>query len=185
MRLFVSITTIVIFFIACEDKSKDIQQSFESHPYDTLVILKTKSYDSIKQIILANLPEFFKGGVPVTVGSNHGPKSLYTNTFYYSSSHNIVGAKYIDELSPSLFQSLKKQFDLIGPKNITGFEIRSDSTLFCYIRNSHILKFYLDVRESLSWQNTDNQVFPKGPLIKDTLLKNNWTYHIWYDKRAE
>ena len=185
MRLFISITTIVVFFIACEDKSKEIQQSFERHSFDTSVIAQANSYDSIKQILLANLPELFKGVVPVTEGSKYGPKSVYTNIFTYSSSHNIVGAKYIDELSPSLFQSLKKQFDLIGPKNITGFEIRSDSTLFCYIRNTHIQKFYLDVRESLSWQNTDNEVFPKGPLIKDTLLKNNWTYHIWYDKRAE
>jgi hypothetical protein len=185
MRILALTAAIVFLFIACGNDNREIQQSFENHPFDTSVISHAKSYDSMKQIILSNLPELFKSVIPKTEVSKYGPKSHYTNTFYYPSSHKIAGAKYIDELSPSLYQSLKKQFDLIGPKNITGFEIWSDSTLICYIRNTHIQKLYLDVRERLTWQNTDNQVFSKEAFIKDTLLQNNWTYHIWYDKRAD
>ena len=172
MKILLSFLLFLTLF-SCKN-SKDFKGDFEKQKYDTTVINKLPQYDTIRQIVLANLDSFF----------THDNKNDFTYIYNFGTSAQIVGYSNND-IPNVIYPKIDQMFKSVGKENIFGFTVSKDSTVEILIRNKHLSKYFLDVRERLYWFPTKSIIPDAEFPYKDTLLAYNWQYKIWYGKRAE
>ena len=154
---------------------KDYRESFNQWNFDSNVIKNFSKYDSLRGILLPAIDSF------------HLSEEKYSFTYIYNFDtldHQISGYSNND-LPKHISQKAIKIIRELGKNNIFGFSISKDSSIDIFIRNTHLLKYYLDVRERLEWKpyrkKHEKLEFP----FKDTSLTDQWRYWVWFDKRAE
>jgi len=159
-------------FPGCKD-SKDFKADLEKHKFDPTVINKLTQYDTLRQTILNNYESF----------PFNDTKTYFTYIYTFDTSTQISGQSNF-EISEIIYPKTVQLFERIGKENIFGFTISKDSTLKILIRNTHLRKYFLDVRERLYWYPKTSKINKTEFPSKDTLLGDKWQYQIWYDKRA-
>jgi hypothetical protein len=169
--------SIALFFLSILFGCKDSyywKKDYINHRFDKVVINRISLYDTLRQTILQNYNEF--------PWDNTKTNLIYVYNF--DTSNQRSGDNHFDiprKIRPHFVQLFNK----IGQDNIVGFIIEKDSSLEILVRNTFIDKYYLDVRERLSWYPQTNKIEKFEFPIKDTLLTEKWQYQIWYDKRSE
>lgn len=169
---------ITLFFLSltlfgCKN-SKDFKSDFEKHKFDPVVINNLPQYDTLRQVILNNYDSFYLSDT----------KNNFTYTYNFDTSLQVNRHSDID-VPKIIYPQTVRLFQRIGKNNFFGFTISKDSTIEILIRNTHLTKYFLDVRERLYWRPKTTKVDKTEFPIKDTLLTDKWQYQIWYDKRSE
>jgi hypothetical protein len=164
---------LLLTLLSCKNP-KDFKSDFEKHKFDQAVISNLPQYDTLRQIILNNYDSF----------------NLSNTNFSFTYIYNFDTATQISGHSNSdvpeiVYPKTVQLFKGIGKENIFGFTISKDSTFEILVRNTHLTKYFLDVRERLYWYPSTNKIRKTEFPIKDTLLTDKWQYQIWFDKRAE
>lgn len=152
----------------------DFKSDFEKYKFDTTVMNALPQYDTLRQIVLKNYDSF----------NLSNTKNDFTYIYNFDPSTQISGHSNSDvphKIYPKTIQLFKR----IGKENIFGFVISKDSTFEILVRNTHLSKYFLEIRERLYWYPSTKQIVKTEFPIKDTLLADKWQYQIWFDKRAE
>ena len=165
---------LLLFTIFSCRSSKDYKGDFENHRFDITVINNLPLYDTLRQLILNSYDSFYLSDA----------KNDFTYLYNFDSSVQISGYNNYD-LPQLIYPQVFRLFERIGKANIFGFTIAKDSTFEILVRNAHLTKYFLDVRERLYWYSKTNRIIKLDFPVKDTLLTDKWQYQIWYDKRAE
>jgi hypothetical protein len=164
---------LIITLFSCRN-SKDFRSDLEGHKFDQTVIQNLPLYDTFRQIIIENYDSF------------HLSKTNYRFTYIYNFDTSTKRNGYSNTDIPNIIYSQTVQlFERIGRDNLLGFTVFQDSTVHFFIRDTHLSKYFLDVRERLDWYPTSRKIFKTEFPFKDTILGEQWQYQIWYDKRAE
>lgn len=164
---------LLLTLLGCKN-SRDFKIDFEKHKYDLTVINNLPQYDTLRKIILNQYDSFYLSDT----------KNEFTYIYNFDTSTRISGHNNND-VPQIIYAQTVQLFERIGKENIFGFTISNDSTIEILIRNKHLTKYFLDVRERLYWYPQANKIHKSEFPIKDTLLTDKWQYQIWYDKRAE
>ncbi|MEO9144116.1 MAG: hypothetical protein ABI237_01040 [Ginsengibacter sp.] len=168
-----TVLLLLLTIMSCKN-SKDFKSDFEQHKFDPTVINDLPQYDTLRQIVLNSYDSFYLSGT----------KNNFTYIYNFDTSTQISGHSNID-IPKMIYPQTVRLFDEIGKANIFGFTIAKDSTFEILVRNTHLTKYFLDVRERLYWYPKINRINKTEFPVKDTLLTDKWQYQIWYDKRAE
>jgi hypothetical protein len=161
------------FFLSCKN-SNDFKRDFEAHKFDEKVIQNLPQYDTLRQIILASLDSF----------KLSNSQNDFTYIYNFDTSTETSGNSNT-ALPKIIYPQTVQFFERVGRDNLFGFIVSKDSTVGFLIRNTHLTKYFLDVRDRLYWYPSTRKI-PKTEFpIKDTMLGERWQYQIWYDKRAE
>lgn len=148
--------------------SKDFESDFEKHKFVPIIINKLPEYDSLQKMILNNLGDF----------NLHDTIYHFTYIYNFNPKTSISGYNN-DGVPANIYPAIVPLFERIGKENIFGFVISRDSTLEILVRNTHLKKYFLDVRERLllspNAENFRQKTFP----FKDTLFNNRWKYQVW------
>lgn len=163
---------LVISFYGCSNSTK-FDKDFNEHKFDTSIINKLKTYDSLRQLVIENIDKFH-----LNDSSNR-----FTYHYNFGSTSKISGYENTG-VPKEIYIKTVEIFNQLGKTNIYGFTISKDSTFEVLIRNTYSTKYYLDIRERLYWFSNSNRIEKQAFPIKDTLLTDKWQYQIWYDKRA-
>lgn len=172
-KLIVFILFSFLLLPGCKN-SNDFKSDFENHKYDQTVIQNLPLYDTLRQLILTNYDSFHLSSI----------KTDFPYIYNFDTASQISGYNNTD-ISEKIYPKTVELFKTIGSNHIFGFTISKDSTIEFLINNTHLSKYFLDVRERLYWFANSNKINKTSFPIKDTLLSDNWQYQIWYDKRAE
>ncbi len=164
---------LLLTVISCK-KSKDLKGDFEKHKFDQTVINNLPQYDTLRQIMLNNYDSFNLSNANIS----------FTYIYNFDTSTQISGHSNSD-LPEIIYLKTVQLFKRIGKKNIFGFTISKDSTFEILIRNTHLAKYFLDVRERLYWYPEPGKIVKTAYSTKDSLITDKWHYQIYYDKRAE
>jgi len=164
---------LLLTILGCKN-AKDFKTDFEKHKFDTTVINNLLQYDTLRKIVLNNYDSFYLSNA----------KRNFTYFYNFDTSTQISGFSNLD-VPKIIYPQTIRLFERIGKANIFGFTIEKDSTFGILVRNTHLTKYFLDVRERLYWHPKANKINKTEFPIKDTLLTDKWQYRIWYDKRSE
>ena len=164
---------LLLTILGCKN-SKDFKTDLEKHKFDPTVIDNLPQYDTLRQIVLNGFDSFYLSDT----------KNNFTYFYIFDTSTQISGHSNFD-LPKIIYPQTVRLIEKIGKTNIFGFTIAKDSTFEVLVRNTHLTKYFLDVRERLYWYPKANKIIKTEFPIKDTLLTDKWQYQIWYDKRVE
>ncbi len=167
----ITISLLLISFLSCRSH-EDFKDEFNKQVFDQAIIQNLPEYDSLRQIILDSYDAF------------HLSDSTIEFTYFYNfDTSTRIGDHNNTDIPEIMFARTNRLFKKIGRNNIFGFTLSKDSTLVFLIRNTHLAKYYLDVRERLYWNPKSQKIVKTSFPSKDTIFKRNWQYQIWYDKR--
>ncbi|NOT94348.1 hypothetical protein [Ferruginibacter sp.] len=164
---------LLLTLLSCKN-SKDFKSDFEKHKFDPTVINNLPLYDTLRQIILNNYDSFNLSNTNIS----------FTYIYNFDTSTQISGHSNSD-IPEIIYPNTVQLFKGIGKENIFGFTISKDSTFEILVRNTHLTKYFLDVRERLYWYPAPGKIVKTEFPTKDTLITDKWQYQIYYDKRAE
>ncbi len=163
----------LLTLLSCKN-SKDFKSDFEKHKFDQTVINNLPRYDTLRQIILNNYESFKLSNTNIS----------FTYIYNFDTSTQI--SKHSNSDVPEIIYPKTVQlFKEIGKENIFGFTISKDSTFQILVRNTHLTKYFLDVRERLYWYPDRSKIVKTVFPTKDTLITDKWQYQIYYDKKSE
>ncbi len=164
---------LLLTVLSCKNP-KDFKSNFEKHKFDQTVINNLPQYDTLRQIILNNYDSFNLSNANIS----------FTYIYNFDTSTQISGHSNFD-LPKIIYPRTVRLIERIGKTNIFGFMIAKDSTFEILVRNTHLTKYFLDVRERLYWYPEPVKIIKTEFPSKDTFLTDKWQYQIYYDKRAE
>ena len=164
---------LLLTVLSCKN-SKDFKSDFEKHKFDQTVINNLPQYDTLRQIMLNNYDSFNLSNTNIS----------FTYIYNFDSSTQISGHSNSD-VPEIIYPKTVQLFKRIAKENIFGFTISKDSTFEILVRNTHLTKYFLDVRERLYWYPKPGKIIKTEFPSKDTLITDKWQYQIYYDKRAE
>lgn len=164
---------LLISLSSCRDN--DFSQDFEDYQYDKEIIRQLSLYDTLRQNLIQNITNF-------QLNEN---KPSFEYLYNFDTANASISGHSNRDIPHILYPATVQLFERIGEGNIYGFKISRDSTFEIFLRNTHISKYYLDVRERLQWHPSGEIQKKAGIPSKDTILLDNWRYIIWFDKRAE
>jgi hypothetical protein len=167
--------TAIIFLLICScSRFPKFDQAFNEHQFDTSVMNNLNTYDAIRKLVIKKMDSFHFGDSP------------YDFTFYYNfDSTTAIRGHENTGIPKEIYSEIVLLFNKLGKTNIFGFILSKDSTFTVLIRNTHLTKYYLDVRERLYWFSNTSRITKQSFPVKDTLLTDKWQYEIYYDKRSE
>jgi len=173
-----NIKTLTLFLLlltvlSCKN-SNDFKSDFEKHKFDQSVINNLPRYDTLRQIILNNYDSF----------NLSNANNSFTYIYNFDTSSQISGYSNSD-VPEIIYPKIVKLFKGIAKENIFGFTISKDSSFEILVRNTHLTKYFLDVRERLYWYPTSGKSVKTEFPTKDTMITDRWQYQICFDKRAE
>ncbi len=165
-------SVLLLLTLGCKDPN--LERDLHHYKFDTTITNRLLLYDSLRQKILNNYQRL----------SLSNEKNNFT---YIFNSDSLTTAKRDNDntLPADIYLDIAPLLTSIGAENIFGFTISEDSSFEILIRNTHIQKHFLDVRERLYWYSQATKIEKPSFPIKDTLLDNNWQYIIWFDKRSK
>jgi len=169
LTLFLLLLTV----LSCKN-SNDFKSDFEKHKFDQSVINNLPRYDTLRQIILNNYDSF----------NLSNANNSFTYIYNFDTSSQISGYSNSD-VPEIIYPKIVKLFKGIAKENIFGFTISKDSSFEILVRNTHLTKYFLDVRERLYWYPTSGKSVKTEFPTKDTMITDRWQYQICFDKRAE
>jgi len=169
----ITFSFLLLYLLSCRSH-EDFKDEFNKQAFDQTIIQNLNEYDSLRQIILSNYDAFDL--------SSSNIEFIY---YYNFDSSARIGDHRNTGIPKRIFSRTDDLFKRIGRDNIFGFILLKDSSLVFLIRNTHLPRYYLDVRERLHWLPESRKIVKTSFPSKDTILQRNWQYQIWYDKRAE
>lgn len=176
----------MIVFCSCKDKQvKQIQFELSQRQPKTAVINRIHLYDSLRNLTFAHLPLLFSPEeLSLNANMGYGSKAVFSineqGKLHVSKETRNVTTQLPDILQFKIMSLLNK----IGTENIRHFEVRTDSVFEAIVSREYAKQFHLDIREWITWSSKAAPVV-NSEVIKTRLITENWTYLIWYDKRAE
>jgi hypothetical protein len=168
-------TPFILLFtqLSCKN-SKDFKSDFNKHKFDQAVINNMPQYDTLRQLVLNNYDSF----------DLNSTKNDFTFIYNFDTTIQISkGGK--NDVPEMIYSKIVQLFNEIGKENIFGFTLSKDSTFKILVRNIHLTKYFLDVRERLYWYPDRGKIAKTEFPFKDTLITDKWQYQIYYDKRSE
>lgn len=168
LTLFLLLLTV----LSCKN-SNNFKSAFEKHKFDQTVINTLPQYDTLRQIILNNYDSF----------NLSNANNSFTYFYNFDTTTQISGYSNSD-IPEIIYPKTVQLFKGIGKENIFGFTISKDSTFEILVRNTHLTKYFLDVRERLYWNPTSDKFVKTEFPTKDTMITDKWQYQIYFDKRA-
>ena len=156
----------LLFFTACSsnDKSYDTR----SHRFDTTVINRIPLYDSLGQLIIRNFASV--------------SFSIEEHYFYYT--HTTDTSVLLKIFPAADARKIHQVMNQLGEDHIYRFDVFKDSSIKFYIRDTYLDEYRMNIMERLSYIPGNEDIQPRQPPIKDTIIGRNWQYWISFEEKG-
>ena len=159
---------IILLFVVAGCRSKEKTYDYKSHPFDKEVIARLPLYDSLSQVLLANLSAMQKDM------KEHA-------SFDYGRS---MGAKLVNpQLPKDATEKINHYMAQLGDKYLTEFSVYKDSSIKYSVRDTNLEGYDITARERLSYLPNGGKMQHREPPNKDTILNQHWQYWIRFDDK--
>ncbi len=188
-----------LILFSCDDKpsQKELKNLFNQTSYDTSIIQKLYLYDSIKNIIVKNIDTIFKfrnsrNIVTYTDEKGKTTQRIENSDFYtfdkdyghatrlsYGTGPNnqkLIADVNLENMPTFLFARIDRLFNILGEKNIKGFDLWTDSSIEISIKGFYDEKINADVYHTLIWKRVYAESNEPDLFVDDTILAPGWTY---------
>jgi len=184
MKLFIISTLFSLFAIlyACSSQkpSKTIKDVFNQEQFDSNVINHLSLYDSLKNILVANVDTIF-GYRKVKRGSDNKataiPPDDFHNFIFIPGKGESSDKISLETLPPFIYSKVDSICRKLGENRIAGFDLQRNKIIVnITIKNDYDEETSAETQHTLTW-NWDHSV-DKTELEKDTVLNNGWIYYV-------
>jgi hypothetical protein len=167
---------------------KALSDLIKKTTYDTSIIRNLPLYDTLKEILVANLDTIFKfrdarAYVYHGSGEDSGQTTHERHHFYiFFYNWNLNHGSSEDDISPKtlpafVYPVVKHFFEALGKEEIASFTIWTDSGIVIGLPNGYIdERTRASVRHTLRWNRIVD--LSHDPLSKDTIVAPGWYYEI-------
>jgi hypothetical protein len=184
MRLFILplLFCFIVVLNACRapKTTKTVKEVFNHEQFDTSVIHRLYLYDSLKNILVANIDTIFNyrsaKAFENTTNSIQAEETFF-NFIYIpgkGGSSDKIGLETLPSILYSKVDNICRQ---LGSDRIVGFDLQRNKTIVnVTIKNNSDEETFAETQHSLTW-NWDHRS-DANELEKDSVLGKGWIYYI-------
>jgi hypothetical protein len=161
------ISILLLFAAGCRSDSADYD--YQNHPFDQQVIARLPLYDSISAVLIRNFPALM-------------PDIKEQSAFEYRRSE---GANSLYQKLPRpAAEKISGYLAQLGDGFLTAIDVYRDSSIRYSIRDTYLEKYYVTIRDRLSYYPNGGNMRRREAPDKDTILNKNWQYWIRFDEQG-
>jgi hypothetical protein len=174
------------FFWTCsaQKTTKTVKQVFNQEQFDTAVISHLYLYDSLKNILVANIDTIFnyrkskrkseKKPIPVPT------EELFYNFIYIAGKGESSDKISLETLPAPIYSKVDNICHQLGSNGISGFDLQRNKIIVnILVKNNNDEETLAETQHTLTW-NWDHRT-DENELEKDSVLGNGWIYYIQTD----
>ncbi|RYZ30535.1 MAG: hypothetical protein EOO10_02505 [Chitinophagaceae bacterium] len=157
----------LFFIVGCRSGTADYD--YEHHAFDQQIVARLPYYDSISRVLIQNFPYLLpavKGQSAFEYRRSEGSGSLYSS------------------LPRPAVEKINGFIQQLGEKYLDGFDVYKDSSIRFSVRDTYLEKYYVTIRDRLSFYPNGGEMRRREAPDKDTILNPNWQYWIRFDEQG-
>jgi hypothetical protein len=169
---------------SAQKTTKTVKQVFNQEQFDTAVISHLYLYDSLKNILLANIDTIFNYRKSKRTSENKPipiPLEELSYNFIYIAGKGESSDKIsIETLPAPIYSKVDNICHQLGSNGIVGFDLQRNKIIVnIIVKNNDDEETLAETQHALTW-NWDHRT-DESELEKDSVLGNGWIYYIQTD----